>query len=93
MTDQSNEAAIFSDLGSSPASFEASRWADFYGSLKEIAAKLFMRHRPIFRHCSSVANVGWNCLLKLFQMSTRNCIILFAGPLYCAPMPFTDILM
>ena len=34
MTDQSNEAAVFSDLGSSPASFEASRWADFYGSLK-----------------------------------------------------------
>ena len=34
MTDQSNEAAVFSDLGSSPASFQASRWADFYGSLK-----------------------------------------------------------
>ena len=34
MTGQSNEAAVFSDLGSSPASFEASRWADFYGSLK-----------------------------------------------------------
>ena len=34
MTDQSNEAAVFSDLGSSPASFEASRWADFYGSVR-----------------------------------------------------------
>ena len=32
--DQSNEAAVFSDLGSSPACFEALRWADFYGSLK-----------------------------------------------------------
>ena len=25
------EAAFFQDLGNSPASFEASRWADFYG--------------------------------------------------------------
>ena len=28
------EAAFFQDLGNSPASFEASRWADFYGCLK-----------------------------------------------------------
>ena len=28
---QSFEAAMFQDLGNSPASFEASRWADFLG--------------------------------------------------------------
>jgi len=27
------EAAFFQDLGNSPATFEASRWADFYGCL------------------------------------------------------------
>ena len=30
---QNWEAAFFQDLGNSPASFEASRWADFYGCL------------------------------------------------------------
>ena len=31
MKNQSFEAAMFQDLGNSPASFEASRWADFLG--------------------------------------------------------------
>ena len=34
------EAAFFQDLGTSPASFEASRWADFYGCLPGHAVKL-----------------------------------------------------
>ena len=34
------EAAFFQDLGNSPASFEASRWADFYGRLPGHAVKL-----------------------------------------------------
>ena len=34
------EAAFFQDLGNSPASFEASRWADFYGCLPGHAVKL-----------------------------------------------------
>ena len=31
---QNYEAALFQDLGNSPATFEASRWADFYGCLE-----------------------------------------------------------
>ena len=31
MKNQSFEAAMFQDLGNSPASFEASRWADILG--------------------------------------------------------------
>ena len=34
------EAAFFQDLGNSPASFEASQWADFYGCLPGHAVKL-----------------------------------------------------
>ena len=34
------EVAFFQDLGNSPASFEASRWADFYGCLPGHAVKL-----------------------------------------------------
>ena len=34
------KAAFFQDLGNSPASFEASRWADFYGCLPGHAVKL-----------------------------------------------------
>ena len=34
------EAAFFQDLGNSPASFEVSRWADFYGCLPGHAVKL-----------------------------------------------------
>ena len=34
------EAAFFQDLGNSPASFEASRWADFYGCLPGHSVKL-----------------------------------------------------
>ena len=34
------EAAFFQDLGNSPASFEASRWANFYGCLPGHAVKL-----------------------------------------------------
>ena len=30
---QNFEAALFQDLGNSPASFESSRWADMYGCL------------------------------------------------------------
>ena len=31
---QNFEAALFQDLGNSPATFEAARWADFYGCLE-----------------------------------------------------------
>ena len=31
--DQNMEAALFQDLGNTPATFDASRWADFYGCL------------------------------------------------------------
>ena len=31
--DQNMEAALFQDLGDSPATFDASRWADYYGCL------------------------------------------------------------
>ena len=31
--DQNMEAALFQDLGNSPATFDASRWADYYGCL------------------------------------------------------------
>ena len=34
------EAAFFQDLGNSPASFEASRWADFFGCLPGHSVKL-----------------------------------------------------
>lgn len=34
------DAAFFSDLGNSPASFEASRWADFYSCLPGHSVKL-----------------------------------------------------
>ena len=34
------EAAFFQDLGNSPATFEASRWADFYGCLPGQCVKL-----------------------------------------------------
>ena len=34
------EAAFFQDLGNSPATFEASRWADFYGCLSGHGVKL-----------------------------------------------------
>ena len=34
------EAAFFQDLGNSPATFEASRWADFYGCLPGHGVKL-----------------------------------------------------
>ena len=34
------EAAFFQDLGNSPATFEASRWADFYGCLPGYSVKL-----------------------------------------------------
>ena len=34
------EAAFFQDLGNSPATFEASRWADFYGCLPRHGVKL-----------------------------------------------------
>eukprot|EP00435_Cladocopium_sp_Y103_P061888 s184_g23.t1 len=37
---QNWEAAFFQDLGNSPASFEASRWADFYGCLPGHDVKL-----------------------------------------------------
>ena len=40
MKNQHWEAAFFQDLGNSPASFEASRWADFYGCLPGHAVKL-----------------------------------------------------
>ena len=34
------EAAFFQDLGNSPATFEVSRWADFYGCLPGTDVKL-----------------------------------------------------
>jgi hypothetical protein len=34
------EAAFFQDLGNSPATFEASRWADFYGCIPGHNVKL-----------------------------------------------------
>lgn len=37
---QYREAAFFQDLGNSPASFEASRWVDFYGCLPGHDVKL-----------------------------------------------------
>lgn len=37
---QNWEAAFFQDLGNSPASFEASRWVDFYGCLPGHGVKL-----------------------------------------------------
>lgn len=37
---QFREAAFFQDLGNSPASFEASRWVDFYGRLPGHDVKL-----------------------------------------------------
>eukprot|EP00435_Cladocopium_sp_Y103_P020859 s2746_g5.t1 len=35
------EAAFFQDLGNSPATFEASRWADFYGCLPADAIQVY----------------------------------------------------
>ena len=93
MTDQSNEAAVFSDLGSSPASFEASRWADFYGSLEGTVARLPMLYRLTSKLCSLVVNVGWSSPLKLSQMSTRNCIIPLEDLSYFVRMLSTVILM
>ena len=40
MKNQHWEAAFFQDLGNLPASFEASRWVDFYGCLPGHAVKL-----------------------------------------------------
>ena len=40
MKNQHWEAAFFQDLGNSPASFEASRWADFFGCLLGHSVKL-----------------------------------------------------
>ena len=37
---QNWEAAFFQDLGNSPASFEASRWVDFYGCLPKNGIKV-----------------------------------------------------
>ena len=37
---QNWEAAFFQDLGNSPASFESSRWADFYGCVPGHSVKL-----------------------------------------------------
>ena len=37
---QNWEAAFFQDLGNSPASFESSRWADFYGCIPGHSVKL-----------------------------------------------------
>ena len=40
------EAAFFQDLGNSPATFEASRWADFYGCLPGHGVKLAVLTGP-----------------------------------------------
>lgn len=40
VTNQNVEAAFFQDLGNSPATFEAARWADLYGSLPKNSVML-----------------------------------------------------
>ena len=95
MTDQSHEAAVFSELGSSAASFEASRWADFYGSLKGNCcqtADAKQAYRLALRRCSLVASVGWNSLLRLSQMNTTSSLIPYGDLSSFALTPYTVIL-
>ena len=53
---QSFEAAMFQDLGNSPASFEASRWADFLGCHDGWDAQM-------------ADAVGLNCHLRLCRVN------------------------
>ena len=63
--DQNMEAALFQDLGNSPATFDASRWADYYGCLAgndvQMADAIF---RHTFRRSCPVHRVGLSCLMK-----------------------------
>ena len=49
---QTSDAALFQDLGNSPATFEASRWADFWVALTDGMCRWLTRYRRISRpHC------------------------------------------
>ena len=56
--DQNMEAALFQDLGNSPATFDASRWADYYGCLPRHYAQMPFRHT--FRQSCLGYHAGWN---------------------------------
>ena len=59
---ESFEAAMFQDLGNSPASFEASHWADFWVVMTVGTCRWPMPRRHTFRpHCEA-RHVGSNCL-------------------------------
>ena len=49
VVDQNYDAAMFHDLGSAPATMEASKAADFYGCVPGTTSKWLMPSRPMSR--------------------------------------------
>ena len=62
---EASDAALFQDLGNSPATIEASRWADLLG---DGMCKWRMLLRLTFRLCFSVPSVGLSFLQKTLLM-------------------------
>ena len=67
---QSWEAAFFQDLGNSPATFEASRWADFYGCLPGNDVKLADAIQAYIQAILTDHHVGLNSLKMHGLMSS-----------------------
>ena len=78
VTNQNWEAAMFQDLGSCPATMEASKAADFYGLTPGLQLRLPMQFRRIFRPNSPVSLVWSVCHLKRAPILGAA----FKGPLY-----------
>ena len=65
---QSFEAAMFQDLGNSPASFEASRWADFLGCHDGWDAQMADAVQAYIIHSGHAARYA-----MLDRIATRGC--------------------
>ena len=71
MKSQFWEAAFFQDLGNSPATFEASRWADFYGCLPghgvKCVSKWCVRKLYVGKWCVGKWCVGELCVSGVYE--------------------------
>lgn len=64
VTNQNIEAAFFQDLGNSPATFEAARWADLYGLLPKHSVMLADAIRAYIQADLKCPRFSWSCLLR-----------------------------
>ena len=62
VSDENNDHAIFAELGSSPASMEAAKIIDVYGSHPNFSKQQADAHKPTRRPCFRALKLGLDCL-------------------------------